>query len=51
MNEHVRNNEVFLSFKEFKTAILDFFKKEWNGIANGLKTRINDHFEKLKPVF
>ena len=33
MNEHVRNNEVFASFKEFKTAILDFFAKEWNGIA------------------
>jgi len=51
MNEHVRNNEVFSSFKEFKTAILDFFNKEWNDIASGLKTRINDHFEKLKPVF
>jgi transposase len=51
MNEHVRNNEVFSSFKEFKVAILDFFKNEWNAISNGLRTRINDHFEKLKPVF
>jgi len=51
MNEHVRNNKVFSSFKEFKTAILDFFNKEWNGIANDLKTRINDHFEKLKPAY
>ena len=51
MNEHVRNNEVFSSFKEFKTAILDFFGKEWNGITCGLKVRINDHFEKLNPVF
>ena len=51
MNEHVRNNEVFSSFKKFKNAIINFFKKEWNDIANGLKTRINDHFEKLKPVF
>ena len=51
MNEHVRNNEVFSSFKEFKTAILDFFKNEWNNIAEDLKSRINDHFEKLKQVF
>jgi transposase len=51
MNEHVRNNEVFSSFKEFKSAVLNFFKKEWNDIVNGLKTRINDHFENLKPVF
>ena len=51
MNEHVRNNKVFSSFKKFKTAILDFFAKEWNGIACVLKMRINDHFEKLNPVF
>ena len=51
MNEHVRNNVVFSSFKEFKTAILNFFEKEWNGISNELRTRINDHFEKLNPVF
>ena len=51
MNEHVRNNEVFSSFKEFKTAVLDFFKNEWNDISNGLRTRVNDHFEKLKPAF
>jgi len=51
MNEHVRNNEVFSSFKEFKTAILNFFKNEWNAISNDLRTRINDNFEKLKTVF
>ena len=51
MNEHVRNNEVFSSFKEFKTAVLGFFNNEWNSISNGLRTRINDHFEKLKPAF
>ena len=51
MNENVRNNVVFSSFKEFKTAVLNFFEKEWNGISDGLRTRINDHFEKLNPVF
>ena len=51
MNEHVRNNVVFSSFKEFKTAILNFFEEEWNGVSNDLRTRINDHFEKLNPVF
>lgn len=51
MNENARNNVVFSSFKEFKTAVLNFFEKEWNGISDGLRTRINDHFEKLNPVF
>ena len=51
MNENVRNNEVFSSFKEFKIAILNFFEKEWNGISDGLRTRVNDHFEKLNPAF
>jgi len=51
MNEHVRNNVVFLSFKEFKTAILNFFENEWRGISDGLRKRINDHFQKLKPAF
>ena len=51
MNENVRNNVVFLSFQEFKTAILNFFDDEWNDISNGLRKRINDHFEKLNPAF
>lgn len=51
MNEHVRNNVVFSSFKEFKTAILNFFEEEWGGLSNELRMRINDHFEKLNPVF
>jgi transposase len=51
MNENVRNNVVFSSFQEFKNAILNFFDDEWNNISNGLRKRINDHFEKLKPAF
>ena len=51
MNEHVRNNVVFSSFKEFKNAVLDFFLKKWSAISDGLRTRINDHFEKLNPAF
>ncbi len=51
MNENARNNVVFSSFKEFKTAILNFFEKEWNGLADELRKRVNDHFEKLNPAF
>ncbi len=51
MNEHVRNNKVFTSFKEFKSDVLDFFRNEWDNISETLRSRINDHFEKIKPVF
>lgn len=51
MNENVRDNVVFSSFKEFKTAILNFFDNKWNDISNGLRKRINDHFENLNPAF
>lgn len=51
MNEDVRNNVVFSSFKEFKTDILNFFDKKWNGVSDTLRSRINDNFEKLKPAF
>jgi len=51
MNEYVRNNVVFASFREFKKAIFNFFKETWHSISDELRTRINDNFETLKPVF
>lgn len=51
MNEHVRNNKVFDSFSEFKTAISRFFSTTWGSISSSLPSRINDNFQRLKPVF
>ncbi len=50
MNEHVRNNKVFDSFTEFKAKIRTFFSSTWNTILPELIDRINDNFQKLKPV-
>jgi len=50
MNEHVRNNKVFDSFTEFKAKIRTFFSSTWNTILPDLTDRINDNFQKLKPV-
>ncbi len=50
MNEHVRNNKVFDSFIEFKAKIRRFFSSTWNTILPELIDRINDNFQKLKPV-
>ncbi len=50
MNEHVRNNKVFDSFTEFKAKIRTFFSSTWNIILPDLTDRINDNFQKLKPV-
>jgi transposase len=51
MNEQVRNNIVFTSFKEFKNKILDFFSNKWAVIKNEFRSRINDNFETIKPAF
>jgi len=46
MNEHVRNNKVFPTFKKFYDAIISFFKDEWKTFSVGeLRSRINDNFE------
>lgn len=50
MNEHVRNNKVFDSFTEFKTKIRTFFGSTWGTILSDLPDRINDNFQKLKPL-
>jgi len=51
MNEQVRNNTVFKSFKEFKNAILRFLDTQWKTINDEFRTRINDNFEIIKPTF
>ena len=50
-NEEVRDNMVFKSFAEFKTKVLAFYDKTWDSISSGLRNRINDNFQQLKPVF
>lgn len=50
MNEHARNNKVFDSFADFKTKIRTFFTSTWDTISSDLTDRINDNFQKLKPV-
>lgn len=50
MNENVRNNRVFKSAKEFGQAINGFFKDTWPEIAWFMRDRINDNFQRLKPI-
>ena len=51
MNEQTRNNVVFKTLKEFKQKIHEFFDETWDGIGDNFRTRINDNFQTLKPVF
>ena len=52
MNEKIRNNVVFETFKSFEETVLDFFNNLWHTISiEELRDRINDNFEELKPVF
>ena len=50
-NERVRNNVVFKTCAEFKDKIHTFFNSTWDTISSELTDRINDNFQKLKPVF
>lgn len=50
MNELCRNNQVFSTFKEFKGKISTFFSDTWDDIRDEFRGRINDNFQKLKPV-
>lgn len=47
MSERVRNNVVFKTAKEFRTAIDTFFAVTWPKIALSMKRRINDKFQRL----
>jgi len=50
MNEEVRNNIVFKSFKDFKSKIIAFLGDKWDTIKHDFSSRINDNFEKVKPA-
>lgn len=50
MNEHVRNNRVFESAKEFRREITHFFEVTWPQIAMTSTDRINDNFQRLNPT-
>lgn len=50
MNEHARNNRYFSSSREFRDAISEFFSHTLPDIADSLASRINDHFQVLKPA-
>ena len=50
MNEHVRNNQFFGSPKEFRDKIASFFSETLPKIGAGLRNRINDNFQRLKPA-
>jgi len=49
MNEQVRNNRFFKSAKDFKKAILGFFKKKLPKMKAALHARINDNFQTMTP--
>ena len=49
-NERVRNNVVFKTCAEFKYKIHKFFNSTWDTISSELTDRINDNFQKLKPL-
>lgn len=50
MNEHVRNNRVFESAKEFRREIMNFFEHTWPQIAMASIDRINDNFQRFNPT-
>jgi transposase len=50
MNEQIRDNKVYNTFVEFKTAVLTFFSNTWDTISSDFRCRINDNFQHLKPV-
>jgi transposase len=47
LGERVRNNVVFASAKEFREAITNFFETKWPVIAQAMKQRINDNFQRI----
>lgn len=49
-NEYVRNNVVFHTCAKFKAKIHEFYNVTWKTISESLRGRINDNFQKLKPV-
>jgi len=50
MNEFTRNNRVFATVHDFKTAIIDFFLITWPKISQSMIDRITDNFQTLNKV-
>lgn len=50
-NEIIRNNVVFETCNELKAKLHEFYNNSWDKISESLRSRINDNFQKLKPVF
>lgn len=50
MNEYTRNNKFFVSAKQFRQEIMNFFEVTWPKISLSMRDRINDNFEILNPV-
>jgi transposase len=51
MNEYARNNRFFKTADEFRQSITDFFNITLPKISYGLRSRINDNFQKLDYAF
>jgi transposase len=51
MNEYARNNKFFKTADEFRQSINNFFKITLPKIADSLRFRINDNFQKLDYAF
>ena len=50
MNEKCRNNRYFASAQEFRSAINNFFDKQWKKMQCSMRNRINDNFQVLKQA-
>ncbi len=50
LNEFTRNNRVFTTVSEFKTAIFKFFQVTWPEISASLVNRITDNFQILNKA-
>ncbi len=50
MNEHVRNNRFFVSAKEFRREIINFFDVTWPQISMSSIDRINDNFQRFNST-
>ncbi len=50
MNEFTRNNRVFTTVRDFKTAIFEFFSITWPKISASMVDRITDNFQILNKV-
>lgn len=50
MNEYTRNNRVFATVSDFKTAIFEFFQVTWPKISASMVDRITDNFQILNKA-